>query len=80
MKGGLKISIAAAVFLTLFFWPILRLLRFLIESESTPANAALERCKTELDSMGCPGRYVFGAKPNLITWVAEILLNETGIQ
>jgi hypothetical protein len=23
--------------------------------------------------MGCPGGYEFGAKPNLITWVAEII-------
>ncbi len=28
-------------------------------------------CKAQLDSMGCPGGYEFGANPNLITWVAE---------
>jgi hypothetical protein len=33
------------------------------------------RCKALLDSMGCPHGYEFGAKPNLITWVAEIFLS-----
>jgi len=33
------------------------------------------RCKAYLDSMGCPVGYEFVAKPNVITWVADIFLS-----
>jgi hypothetical protein len=33
-----------------------------------------DQCSAQMDSKGCSGRHEFGAKPNLLTWVAEILL------